>query len=1218
MKKVASYSVSRSADGSEVILNEGEDSKTFLAFSEEFSRFVALKLYSSDHFPDAKSRKMVQESAEQLRSRFSSGIAFPLEVGEEDNRVYQANEILPGHSLKDLVEKQGPLAASTAFELAKTLLSTARNVLDSYELQPDLSPEQIFVWGTGGSHWNLGFADYDLRPKEGAADEPGELQLVQDLSLLFYFLGSGDLQAWFYPMLNAKFTEEQNPKIAPELLYLYQRLFDADASKRPFSLTDLTRLLEFSAEKVSGKPELGELAVERSFLTWMPRNGSFPEPFAPKEQSTEFAQPCTFEAIDKVKDTTSLVHILPPDSMTLSKFIDDYRQSMQLAQGKESKAFTQVESVTCDPKCRVVAEKQVAAISVSTLLERKSDFKREESLLLLHKIDRCLQDVQDEGFTAPSLQLNDIYIKPQGAKSRRGVLAQKKFGWLSEAEKYQIFLRPFHSNLFYGETPNFSALNGQTGKFGRTPAITNLFRPEYSFVTLSYTLMSAAMESEAKPMPNAMAEAFRKAFATKQNDNAKERERLLDKLRRTMEGKALELDPEPVKSKAAPASVAVPKIASDPAAAGGKKTALASVPAKSKSKSKPAPARPAKAKPDMVSLTPKRTVISRPPKPRKQMSKGLVTFAGAAALVGLGAAAFFLMPREKTGTETPKVTVNETSPRPDGPEEIVMVGIEPAPKPGPLTAEVPIPTPAPIPDPGPVVVAVLPPTPDPTPPVTPPTPDPTPPVLPPTPDPTPPVTPPTPDPTPPVVAVVIPPDDPPTPDPGPNPAVVVSPSGIGDPTPDPVVAVVETPEAVPPTTPPAPVPGAEVDLNPTPPGPSMPATLNPVGPGPAVNPGTVAAVNPGTVGPTTPTPPPAAVPVAPAGPTPEEIRAEAAKKEAEMRAEIAKKKEEMQKTIGGIRTHREAGEIGKASQQLLDAMESYTDEPGVSAELDAMILAIRERDEEIAGAARDQVDELVQIAALEKHRGAVSLLASRADRNDSPTSVAWNQRAAELGDPDAMARLGIYYSIGKHVEPDGSEAFKWFDEAAGQGQVEALYYLGECYYFGKGVEADPQKAANLLRRAHESGEGRATGMLANLYSMGHGVDQNAETALGLYEEAISRGEIGAYGNLGVLYMQGRGVERNPTKAFSLFKKGAEGGEINAMTFFALCYQEGLGAEKNMKTAASWYVKAARAGHPKAIAWCEANIVDFDLEAEDADEADEAEETESVKGDADPE
>lgn len=87
MKKVSRHSISCAPDGSEVVLCEDEDSTTYLAFSEEYSRFVGLKMYG-ETFPDARARRLLQENAELVRSRFTSGLAFPLEVGDVDGRIY--------------------------------------------------------------------------------------------------------------------------------------------------------------------------------------------------------------------------------------------------------------------------------------------------------------------------------------------------------------------------------------------------------------------------------------------------------------------------------------------------------------------------------------------------------------------------------------------------------------------------------------------------------------------------------------------------------------------------------------------------------------------------------------------------------------------------------------------------------------------------------------------------------------------------------------------------------------------------------------------------------------------------------------------------------------------------------------------------------------------------------------------------------------------------
>lgn len=1055
--------------------------------------------------------------------------------------------MLPGNSIQQLVENQGPLDAATVFALAKGLLAVARSVSETYELKPNLSPSQIYVWRTAGTRWSLGFADYDLRPLAEDQEEPGELQLVQDLSLLFWFLGTRDLQTWFYPMLSAKYTRSQHPSVESpthltksgtplrlslpsELLDLYQRLFDSDASRRPFSILDLTRLLNFGAEKVTGVPQLGEVPVERGFQAWTPRNGGFPEPYAAKKRSTEFGQPCTFEAVDRLRDTASVVHILPPDSATASAFIDDYRQSMQLAQGKTSKILTPVESVMCDPKFRVVAEKPIAAISISALLERKVDFDREEALLLLHKVDQALTELRDEGFRGSSLQLNDIYIKPHGAKSRRGVLVQKKFGWLSEPDKYQIHLRPFRSNLFYGETPDLAALNAPTGKFGRTAAITNLFRPEYAFTTLAYSLMTSAMESDGKAMPKTMADCFRKAFSTRSVDSPRGRERLLDRLRRTLDGKALDLETEP-----APALVSAAAVA-------------------------PAPVILAKPLP-----------VSAPaPKPARRTSSGgrgqaWSTVFGAAALVAISAAAFYLTPDQQgisdsgasapgsDGNESVEIRVNPVASGPlrvNEPEQIVMVEIKPVEPPEPVPA--PAPAPAPAPPKIEVVVAA----------------------------PEPIAEPPRPAPSPPVKILVQ-----AKPDPKPNPTrnpgrVEFDPDYLAHLGQLPGIVEVADPGAIPEPLRQGP---DRVVGRPDAPRPSGPAELS-AGALESVAKPQIEALNiQPAFGPATLI----------AGADFEISAAGGPSIDLEKLPPSKADRAKMTASIEAIRKTRESGKIGKAAQQLLTAMEAHPDEPAVTAELDALIAGIRKNDGAFPESERVQIEELVQIAAMDEHRDAVSLLAAWSDRTDNPNSVDWNERAAEQGDPDAMTRLGIYYSVGKHVEPNVTESIRWFEQAAPLGQTDALYFLGECYFFGKGVEPDPAKAVNLLRQAHEKGNAKATEMLATCHAKGIGIAANLNSARSLYEEAISRGNIQAFGNLGVLYMKGQeGIDRNPAKAFSLFQRGANAGEPNAMVFYALCLETGEGTVADPAKARQWYVAAAKAGHGGAIKWCETKNVEF--------------------------
>lgn len=1147
MKPLTSFTIPSNADGSDMLLAEGEDSKTYLAFSQDFLRFVALKVYTPERQADTRTKNLFAERAAELRARYSSGLAFPLEVGEQDQRLYQATELLPGHALQKLVEKLGPLPAPAVMKLAKEIMAKLELSVLDHKIKPSLAPADVFTWGTSGRSWSVGFADYDLRPLHDGEEFPGELQTVQELSLLLYFLGTGDLQAWFYPMLNSDLSQDQHPTIDPDLLAFYQQLFDGNASHRPFSFSDMHRLLDHTISGIGIKAELSSIPVERPFLHWMPVRGSFPEPYAPKGRLAEIDQPCSYEAVDKLRDSTSLVHILPPDSMTLSCFVDEYRQSMQLAQGKESTALTPVETVMCDPRCRVVAEKPLATISLSSLMERDA-ITATHAINILDKVNAALKQVQKEEFEHVSLRPNDIFLKPEGVKSRQAVMSQTSFAWLDKPNNFQIYLRPFHANLFYSETIDFTALNGPAGKFGRTGAILNPFRPEYEFNTLAYVLLASAMRKEDSSLPKATAELFRTAFAAKPDSK---REKFVASLRRSLGSK-------PKRAKTA----VTPVVTSAPATA--RTVAISTVPEY-------------KAK-------------------REAWGKIPLSALGLAALLVGGLVVFFSTPIQQrliassnsNAVEAPDGTVNLLME--PIPEAAVVEDVPPSPVPvnaseSEQTVElVSEPVAAEAAAPEVIVMEEVPET----------------------------------------IPVIE------TPVEAPQPAETVAESSTPEtamPLPeiiepisseamersdDEVTEMIVSTESVPANRPLGSrsssgtvqvvgAPREEVRATPIVQAEDLvttPSTLEQeerIGRTSEVMIRTIAATTPSENLET----PLVAQPTASAGSN------GAADASLMVEASIgagesmdfeslnqAKEKKELVRVLDRIREKHRSGDIGAASKQLTQVLENYADEPMVSNELDSVMSSIRDRQSQLTPQQRNQAEELVQLAAINQHFGAVSLLASWSDQSNSPTAVPWNERAAEQGDPDAMARLGLYYSTGKHVEADSAKAVKWFERASKLEQVDALYYLGECYFFGKGVDRDPARAVGLLNRAHEQGDSRASDMLATCYAKGQGVESNHPRARELYEESIRRGNTTALGNLGVLYLQDRGIDRDEEKAFDLFRQGAEAGATNAMVLFALSHERGVGTEQNQEVAERYYIKAAQQGHPAAIQWCRNRQLEF--------------------------
>ncbi len=83
--------------------------------------------------------------------------------------------------------------------------------------------------------------------------------------------------------------------------------------------------------------------------------------------------------------------------------------------------------------------------------------------------------------------------------------------------------------------------------------------------------------------------------------------------------------------------------------------------------------------------------------------------------------------------------------------------------------------------------------------------------------------------------------------------------------------------------------------------------------------------------------------------------------------------------------------------------------------------------------------------------------------------------AAQKGDPNAMADLGLLYEKGLGTKQDYAEAFKWFTRGARKGDAEAQNNLGYLYLNGLGVPKDASLALQWFQRSAGQGLASARG-----------------------------------------------------------------------------------------------------------------------------------------------
>jgi TPR repeat protein len=78
------------------------------------------------------------------------------------------------------------------------------------------------------------------------------------------------------------------------------------------------------------------------------------------------------------------------------------------------------------------------------------------------------------------------------------------------------------------------------------------------------------------------------------------------------------------------------------------------------------------------------------------------------------------------------------------------------------------------------------------------------------------------------------------------------------------------------------------------------------------------------------------------------------------------------------------------------------------------------------------------------------------------------RKAADLGEADATASVGVMFERGHGVAQDQKVACEWYTKAASLGSAIAMHNL-MCYYQGEGVAQDKSQALRWLRKSAAAG-----------------------------------------------------------------------------------------------------------------------------------------------------
>ena len=186
---------------------------------------------------------------------------------------------------------------------------------------------------------------------------------------------------------------------------------------------------------------------------------------------------------------------------------------------------------------------------------------------------------------------------------------------------------------------------------------------------------------------------------------------------------------------------------------------------------------------------------------------------------------------------------------------------------------------------------------------------------------------------------------------------------------------------------------------------------------------------------------------------------------------------------------------------------------------------------------------------------------------DGARAVSSYEVAGELGDPEALVRLGDLYRQGSIVPKDLRAALAFFRMARDRGYAGARWRLAEMMLRGEGLPVDRKEARAELEIAAAAGVSTAMLMLGDLAASGETGPIDAEAAVSRWQRAADAGEVRGLVRLASLYYDGLIVPRDPAKAYRFFEEaGAKGDSYAAVrTAQMLLAGDGVAADR----AADW-------------------------------------------------
>lgn len=131
------------------LLGEGGMANVYLANDVILNRKVAVKVLRGDLASDEKFIRRFQREALSASSLSHPNIVEMYDVGEEDGHYYIVMEYVEGITLKQLIQRKGPLTVPEVIDIMLQLTSGLACAHDAYIIHRDIKPQNILILENG-------------------------------------------------------------------------------------------------------------------------------------------------------------------------------------------------------------------------------------------------------------------------------------------------------------------------------------------------------------------------------------------------------------------------------------------------------------------------------------------------------------------------------------------------------------------------------------------------------------------------------------------------------------------------------------------------------------------------------------------------------------------------------------------------------------------------------------------------------------------------------------------------------------------------------------------------------------------------------------------------------------------------------------------------------------------------------------------------------------